>query len=176
MEGIKHWHAVYTASRAEKKVKERLDELGIENFLPVQTLVRQWKYRKQKVTVPVIAGMIFVRVSRREQIPVLQTKGVVSFLRLKGESKAAIIPDRQMKDFCFLVDFSEEAVEITNENIAIGDRVTVIKGPLAGLKGELVQVKGSSKIAVQVDVLGYAMVDMPASFVEAEQRNINSMH
>ena len=38
----KHWHAVYTASRAEKKVRERLVEVGVECFLPVQTEVRQW--------------------------------------------------------------------------------------------------------------------------------------
>lgn len=168
MEKVKHWHAVYTASRAEKKVKERLDELGIENFLPIQTVVRQWKYRKQKVTVPVIAGMIFVRVSRKEQLGVLHTKGVVAFLRLRGSTTAAVIPDRQMKDFCFLVDFSEEAIEMVNEKIEVGDRVTVIKGPLTGLKGELVHVNGASKVLVRVEVLGCAMVDIPSSFVVAD--------
>ena len=39
----KHWHAVFTASRAEKKVRDRLEELGVECFLPVQTVLRQWK-------------------------------------------------------------------------------------------------------------------------------------
>lgn len=28
------WYAVYTASRAEKKVKEQLDKIGIDNYLP----------------------------------------------------------------------------------------------------------------------------------------------
>ncbi|MFR8753352.1 MAG: transcription termination/antitermination NusG family protein, partial [Odoribacter splanchnicus] len=37
-----HWHAVFTASRAEKKVRDRLEELGVECFLPVQTVLRQW--------------------------------------------------------------------------------------------------------------------------------------
>ena len=30
-----HWHAVFTASRAEKKVRDRLEELGVECFFPV---------------------------------------------------------------------------------------------------------------------------------------------
>ena len=75
----KCWHAVYTASRAEKKVRERLQEAGVECFLPVQTVVRQWTYRKSRVVVPVIAGMIFVRVNRQDQVKVLQTKGVILF-------------------------------------------------------------------------------------------------
>ena len=78
MDELKHWHAVFTASRAEKKVRDRLEELGVECFLPVQTVLRQWTYRKSRVVVPVIAGLVFVRVSRQEQVKVLQTKGVSS--------------------------------------------------------------------------------------------------
>lgn len=161
-----HWHAVFTASRAEKKVRERLEEQGIECYLPVQTLVRQWTYRKSRVEVPVIAGMIFVRVTRQGQVEVLQTKGVVTFLRLKGVPGVAVIPDRQMKEFRFLLDFSEEAVEVVNDKITKGDWVQVVKGPLKGLEGELVKFRGMTKIAVRLEMLGCALVDIPASFVE----------
>jgi len=162
-----YWHAVFTASRAEKKVRERLDEQGLECFLPVQTVVRQWTYRKSRVVVPVIAGMIFVRVSRQDRVKVLQTKGVVAFLKLKGEAGAAVIPDQQMENFRFLLDFSEEAVEMVNENIAVGDFIQVVKGPLKGLEGELIKFRGTTKVAVRLDLLGCALVDIPASFVES---------
>ena len=151
-----HWHAVFTASRAEKKVRDRLEELGVECFLPVQTVLRQ----------SVIAGLVFVRVGRQEQVKVLQTKGVVAFLRLKGEAGAAVIPDKQMEDFRFLLDFSEEAVEMTNENIKAGDLVRVVKGSLRGMEGELIRHKGVTKVLVRIDMLGCAMVNIPASFVE----------
>ena len=42
------WYAVYTAARAEKKVKERLDQIGIENYLPLRTEYRVWSDRKKK--------------------------------------------------------------------------------------------------------------------------------
>ena len=138
-----HWHAVFTASRAEKKVRDRLEELGVECFLPVQTVLRQWTYRKSRVVVPVIAGLVFVRVGRQEQVKVLQTKGVVAFLRLKGE-----------------------AGEMTNENIKAGDLVRVVKGSLRGMEGELIRHKGVTKVLVRIDMLGCAMVNIPASFVE----------
>ena len=152
-----HWHAVFTASRAEKKVRDRLEELGVECFLPVQTVLRQWTYRKSRVV---------VRVGLQEQVKVLQTKGVVAFLRLKGEAGAAVIPDKQMEDFRFLLDFSEEAVEMTNENIKAGDLVRVVKGSLRGMEGELIRHKGVTKVLVRIDMLGCAMVNIPASFVE----------
>ena len=165
LEGVR-WHALYTASRAEKKVRDRLMEQGIECFLPVQTVVRQWTYRKSRVVVPVVAGMVFVRVTRQEQVKVLQTKGAVAFLRLRGGAGPAVIPDRQMEAFRFLLDFSEEAVEMINEEVEVGDLVQVVKGPLKGMEGELVKFKGETKVVVRIDMLGCASVNIPASFVE----------
>lgn len=47
------WYAVYTASRAEKKVKEQLDKIGIDNYLPLQPVIRMWNNRKKKIFIPV---------------------------------------------------------------------------------------------------------------------------
>ncbi|MBE0668108.1 MAG: UpxY family transcription antiterminator, partial [Bacteroidales bacterium] len=46
------WYAVYTHSRAEKRVNERLLEAGIETFLPMQKTLRQWSDRKKLVEKP----------------------------------------------------------------------------------------------------------------------------
>ena len=50
--------------------------------------------------------------------------------------------------------------------MARGEKVRVIKGPLTGLVGELVNVDGKSKIAVRLNMLGCACVDMPVGYVE----------
>lgn len=42
------WYAVYTAPRAEKKVKEQLDKIGIDNYLPLQPVIRMWNNRKKR--------------------------------------------------------------------------------------------------------------------------------
>ena len=49
-----YWYAVYTSSRAEKRVKERLEQVGIECYLPLRTEFRMWSSRKKKVSVPLI--------------------------------------------------------------------------------------------------------------------------
>lgn len=45
-------------------------------------------------------------------------------------------------------------------------RIRVVKGPLKGLEGELVEVDGKAKVVVRLDLLGCAGVDMPVGFVE----------
>lgn len=44
----KTWYALYVRSRAEKKVSQELEHIGIEVFLPLITRVRQWSDRKKK--------------------------------------------------------------------------------------------------------------------------------
>ena len=44
--------------------------------------------------------------------------------------------------------------------------IRVVKGPLKGLEGELVEVDGKAKVVVRLDLLGCAGVDMPVGFVE----------
>ena len=101
MDELKYWHAVFTASRAEKKVRDRLEELGVECFLPVQTVLRQWTYRKSRVVVPVIAGLVFVRVGRQEQVKVLQHElgddGDEEIEEYTARIEAAHLPDEVHK-------------------------------------------------------------------------------
>ena len=85
---------------------------------------------------------------------------------LRGESRPAVIPEEQMERFRFMLDYSPEAVEICSTPLAAGDAVKVIKGPLAGLEGELVMIGGKSKVAVRLDMLGCAHVDMPIGYGE----------
>ena len=86
---------------------------------------------------------------------------------LRGEHKPAIIPDDQMERFMFLVDYSDETIEMFTSPLEPGQTIKVIKGPLSGLEGELIDVEGKSKVVVRLDLLGCAGVDMPAGYVEA---------
>ena len=42
----------------------------------------------------------------------------------------------------------------------------MIKGPLKGLKGELIDIDGKSQVSVRLEMLGYAMVEMPVGFLK----------
>ena len=156
----------YVQSCLEKKTAQRLAAMGIECYLPVQSEIRQWSDRRKRVERLVIPMMIFVHVTPQERPLPLSLQAVSRYMVLRGESTPAVIPDEQMDRFRFMLDYSPEAVEMCSAPLAPGDAVKVIKGPLAGLEGELITVNGKSKVAVRLDMLGCAHVDVSIGFVE----------
>lgn len=164
MEGVYVWYAVHTASRAEKKVKERLDRIGVENYLPLKTEYRVWCSRKKKVSVPLIAGYIFVCIRESDVVSVLNIPGVLAFLRENG--KAVGIPEMQIRRLKFVEDQTDEPIEVSFEEIPKGAWVEIVKGKLAGFQGEMVEVKDKYKIVLRLDRLGCAMLTVSASCVK----------
>ena len=162
----RQWLVAYVQSCLEKTTAERLKAMGVEYYLPIQSEIRQWSDRRKKVDRLVIPMMIFVHVTPQERPLPLTLQAISRYMVLRGESRPAVIPEEQMERFRFMLDYSPEAVEICSTPLAAGDAVKVIKGPLAGLEGELVMIGGKSKVAVRLDMLGCAHVDMPIGYVE----------
>ena len=163
----KQWLAVYVRLYHEKKTSARLNTMGIENFLPIQEEIHQWSDRRKMVDTVLLPMMVFVHVNPKERMEVLSFSTVSRYMVMRGESTPAVIPDEQMARFRFMLDYSEEAVCMNDTPLARGEKVRVIKGPLSGLVGELVTVGGKSKIAVRLNMLGCACVDMPIGYVES---------
>lgn len=164
MKPVFSWYAVYTTSRAEKKVKERLEEKQVETYLPLRTEYRIWSDRKKKVSVPLIAGYIFVRVTQGQFLKVLETPGVVAFLREQG--KAVAIPDRQIERLRFVEEHAEAPLEMVYQEIPVGSIVEIVRGNLAGFRGEMIKWSEKYKIVLRLDKLGCALVSVGLGCVE----------
>jgi transcription antitermination factor NusG len=165
----KKWHVVYSRSRAEKKVLIELQFQGIEAYLPLQRKLRQWSDRKKWIEVPLISGYIFVFITRKEYDKVLQTNGVVTYVRFEG--KAAVIPDEQIEYIKKMLSQPEIPVDVYTQLINPGDKVEVTVGPLIGLKGTLVSFRGKKRVAVQIQQLNLSlMVDLPATQIQKTNR------
>lgn len=162
----KRWLAAYVRLYHEKKTCQRLTKMGIENFLPVQIETRQWSDRKKKTERVIIPMIVFLHANEEERMLALTLSSVSRYMVSYGESTPTVIPDLQMERFRFMLDYSDEAVQLTNEPLAPGEKVRVIKGKLTGLEGELVTIGKKTKIIVRLDMLGCANVDMPVGFVE----------
>jgi transcription antitermination factor NusG len=148
------WHAVYVKSRTEKMAQTELQLQEIETFLPLQRKLRQWSDRKRWVEMPLISGYVFVKASRKEYDLVLQSNYVVSYVRFEG--KAAVIPDNQIEYLKLMLKQDNAEIEITREPLKPGQIVEVIAGPFIGLKGKLLKIKGKSKVAIELEQLGYS--------------------
>lgn len=158
------WYAVYTAPRAEKKVRERFLERGIEHYLPIRIVESQWHDRVKKIEQPVINGYIFVYVSAEQMPDVLGTYGAIAFVRER--SRPVPIPVAQMEVLKQMVDKSETEVEFSVSDIPAGTPVRINSGNLCGMIGELVEVKGKHKVLVRMDGLGCALTTVSNSCIE----------
>lgn len=115
---MKSWLAAYVRLYHEKKTRDRLTAMGIESFLPVQEEIHQWSDRRKKIERVVIPMMIFVHVDPAERAEVLTLSSVSRYMVLRGQSTPAVIPDEQMERFRFMLDYSEEAIEVCSSPLA----------------------------------------------------------
>lgn len=152
-ESVKHWMAVYTKPRNEKKVAERLAASGMEVYCPLQTTLRQWSDRRKKVTVPVIPSYVFVRVAELERIVVLQDPGVMNFVFWMG--KPAIIKPEEIDCVKHYLEGYPEA-DFSMEQFSKGDEVHIIAGPFAGRSGKVEDI-GRSTTCVLLESLGLVL-------------------
>lgn len=146
------WFAVYTKSRMEKKVADRLDEKGIEVYCPTQTVLRQWSDRKKKVKVAVFPSYVFVKFNNeQERFKILQTQGVVNFVRYLGQD--AKIRTQEIEAIQSLLG---EYEEVNLESFSEGDKVQIEHGGMKGQEGKVIKAR-KDKVVVYIESLGLSL-------------------
>ncbi len=166
----KHWYAVYTRSRYEKRAYGQLVRYGFEAYLPLVKRWRIWSDRKKQVDMPLLPSYLFVRTTPedpRSYFGILNTPGVVRFITFEG--KAVAVPDRQIEA---LQRLNSEGInmECMQETPAPGSPVRVIQGPMKGLSGEVISVGKNKKLILRLDTLDKCItLNIPLALVEVLQ-------
>ena len=110
MELKKKWHAVYTRPRWEKKVAEMLTRRKIENYCPINKVVKQWSDRKKVVHEPLFRSYVFVKIAENELGYLKKTDGVISLVYWLR--KPAVIRDTEIEAIRhFLDEYSSVKLE-----------------------------------------------------------------
>lgn len=151
----KKWYAMYTHSRAEKKVLDSLIQLGIEAYLPIKRELRQWSDRKKWVETPIINSYIFVRIEESHMKLVYAVPGLVGYVNSKG--KPAVIPEWEMEAMRRTVDGKMD-YSIEQQTIRKGETIRMMSGPLQGIEGEITDIKGKTKLCIRVSHVGFMLV------------------
>lgn len=156
------WYAVYTKPRWEKKVAELLSKQKIENYCPLNTVIKKWSDRKKKVSEPLFTSYVFVRATEQQHLQVKKTDGIINLLYWLNTP--AVIKDREIEAIRdFLNEYKNVRLEKTFVNV--NDMVRILRGPLTHYEGNVVGVK-SNTVKVVLPSLGYLMV------AEVEKANI----
>ena len=162
------WYAIWTRSNFEQLVSEQLAAKGFELFLPKATIRGRRAGVPKSVDVPLFPGYLFVHhaLDKTTHVEILKTRGVV---RLLGDSPDSATPvaDSQIRDIQRLV---ASGVPVFPYKVpAVGDRVRIIAGPLAGVQGVFLRERlDKGLLVVSVNLLQRSVaVEVDFSDVEA---------
>ena len=163
----KRWVAALVQMNCEKKVAAKLDKMGIANYVPIQKEEHQWSDRKKKVDRIVIPMVVFVRLAQNEEDEFRKLSFILKFITYPGSKELATpIPDEQIEKLKFLLHNADAKVSIV-ENLKVGDKVRLVRGPMKGLEGELSQIEENKPIvSIRIDGLGYACVSVEKTNLE----------
>lgn len=162
-----NWFALYVNSRAEKKVMQSLISKNIEAYVPLVKMMRQWSDRKKLVETPLFNGYVFVNINDSQHELVLQTKGVVNFVRHIGKiakvRKVEIDRLKQIVELGYHIELDE-----VKQNYKYGDKVKILSGPLKNIEGFVIDVNKEKYINVLLESIGYSLkVKLPSELLES---------
>lgn len=148
------WFAIYTPFKREKTVKKRLDQQGITNYLPILHLTRHYSKKVKKVELPLINCYLFVKITAKQYVRVLETPDVLKFVKF---SRNLISIPQQEIDLMKRVVGEGKDVTIESLKMAPGDNVEIIGGGLTGIKGKLISKEGKQRFLVELSSLGMGL-------------------
>ena len=144
--------------RTELKTQARLNEAGIETFIPIKETITTIRGRKKKVKIPAISNLIFVHSTQRRLAAFTAEDGKFQYTFKRGgmSNEPLIVPDKQMNDFIRAYSHSERPLYFSPGELKLekGTRVRIIGGPLDSCEGVLMKVSGARSKRLVVSIPG----------------------
>lgn len=148
------WFAVYTAYKREKIIRKRLTDRGIESYLPLLEYTRHYERKVRTVELPLISGYIFVKITKKDYVPVLETPDVVNFVKFARNLIA--IPEAEIRLIQRIVGEAAD-VEVSADAFCEGDEVEIIGGKLTGLRGKLLSGNENKNLLIELTHTGLSL-------------------
>jgi len=152
----------------EMKIKQLLDEIGIDNFVPMRYTITGEGAEKKKKLVPAIHNLIFVK-SRQETLTSLKmTRKDFDSMRYivrpgerEGEKKILCVPDKQMDNFMRVASVTDDSVmflDYCDGKKDQGVKVKIISGNFAGVTGVVKRIKKNKHVVVYLEDLAAVVI------------------
>lgn len=140
-----NWYVLYTAPRAEKQVKGRIDLLGIECWLPLHHTPRVWSDRIKMVDIPLFTSYLFVRCTDPELRGLIRVYGVSRIVFYNG--KPAVVRQHEIDA---IMEFLEQASE---HPLCPGEEVEILCGAMKHISGKVKKIK-KNHLVLYLEQLG----------------------
>ena len=164
----KQWFVAKTRANQERAIKERLEAMNVETYLPTRMEIRQRRDRRKKVEIVLIPNTLFIYTDKSTALSLPNHHGFLIRYMIDFMTRTLlVVPEKQMQNFIFLMDLSDNNVQIDNNLLfEKGDKIRVIKGPFTGVEGELIRVEGKKKVLVRLENIIACSMEVPSSYLE----------
>jgi len=158
-----NWYVLYTKSRYEKAVADKLALVGIEVYCPLLKRKKLWSDRWKWVEEPLFRSYCFVCLEDKDRDSVFNVPGVVRYVYHCG--KPAIIREKEMGLLkSWLMQYDHDSIEATNLNV--NDRIRIRSGALMDKEAEVLESKGNYALLLLEDLGLQVKVDLRKNIVE----------
>lgn len=181
-----HWFPMRVTYSREMSVKAFLDELGIENFIPMHYEHVEGRHPRHRELRPAIRNLIFLHSTRATITELKMTRKEMAAVRYMVypvyDDKVIVIgheimtvPDKQMEDFIRVASVDDDRVFFV-ENLDFagkpGQHVKIVEGAFAGVEGVIKRIKKNKCVVVQIEhVAAVAIAFVPSAFLVVEDKN-----
>jgi len=147
------WHVLQTKSRQEKMLAESLKARGLNCFLPLVDVDRNYGGRRAKVELPLFPGYLFLQGTLEDVYAADRTKRVARVIDVFDQDKLS----EELRNVRLALETADAGVRFDPfPYLKLGIRVEVTAGPMRGVRGVIEDRRKRDRLILQVDVLGQA--------------------
>ncbi len=145
-----NWYVVYTRPKSERKVAASITDMGIESYLPMHKIVRQWSDRKKKMEVPLFTSYVFVRTDDVRRRLLFSIKELLKFVSING--MPVVIKDHEILTIKKVLsgDFDDISTE---EYFQEGMKIRIVRGQFKGLEGVVIKKCNKERLLIRIEGL-----------------------
>lgn len=150
------WYAIRVSYGRVLKVSARLQESGLECFVPMSRKTVEKNGTKTVVVMPAVSNLCFVHSDRESLDAFLYSQGengIASYFWDKATRQPVVVPDKAMQDFmqvCRVMSDDVLYLKEVSSKFHEGYKVRVKDGPFEGIEGKVIRVKRSRRVMVEL--------------------------
>ena len=169
------WYPMRVTYHRELRIKEQLDAMGIDSFVPMHYDLADSSDGPRKTLVPAIHNLIFVHASQEVLTRLKMHRKEFDPMRYitksssDGHKNLLYVPDRQMEDFIRIASVQDDHIIFldTRDSTNMGRRVRITAGRFKGVEGVIKRIKKNKYFLIQIDgVAAVAITYVPSDCLE----------
>jgi len=141
------WHVLWTRSHSEQLVYDQLVAKSFHPFLPTYEVWSRRHGLRHRIRIPMFPGYLFLHdaLDKHSDVEVRKARGLVSILGERWDQRA-VVPKEEIEAIRRVV--SARLPALPHPYLKEGQRVRILRGPMADVEGILVRTKPNKGLLV----------------------------